>query len=101
MGNKPHISQTSNKVVNFSLATNEWIKDQKGNNQQITNWHNIKAFHKLADFALEYLDNGSFIEIQGRLKTDKYENKNGDTKYSTYILADEILLLDKKSGSVE
>jgi single-strand DNA-binding protein len=71
-GNKPqNISQIASKVVNFSVATNEWKKGQDGNKQQVTDWHNIKVFNKLADFALEYLDKGSSIEIQGRLKTDK------------------------------
>ena len=102
VGNKPeNISKTSNKAVTFSLATNERFKDKNGDKQQITDWHNIKVFNGLSGFALDYLDKGSTVEVQGRLKTDKYEDREGNTRYATYVLADEILLLDKKIGPAE
>ncbi len=84
-------------VCNLSVATTEsWRNRQTGEQEQHTEWHRVVMFGKLAEIAAEYLRKGSKVYLEGRLRTNKYEDKEGTTKYSTQIIADELQMLDRR-----
>ncbi|MEA5461111.1 single-stranded DNA-binding protein [Arcicella sp. LKC2W] len=99
LGNNPIIQNLEGnvKVAKFSLATSEHYKDANGQNQTITDWHNIVLWRALADLAEKYLHKGSLIYLEGKLKTRTYDDKDGQKKYVSEIVAENILLLDKKA----
>ncbi len=85
-------------VTNISIATNEqWTDKQSGQKQERTEWHNVVFFGRLAEIAGEYLKKGSQVYIEGKLKTDSYE-KDGITRYSTKIVANEMQMLGGRPG---
>ncbi len=86
---------TGKKVAHFSLAVSNRWKDKSGETKESTEWVNIEAWGRLGEVCQEYLKKGSLIYIEGRLKTDKYEDK-GETKYFTKIVAQSLEFLDKK-----
>ncbi len=83
-------------VAKFPLATSETFKDKAGNQQTETDWHNIVLWRGLADLAKKYLKKGSAVYIDGKLKTRNYEDKEGHKRFVTEIIAEELILLDKK-----
>ena len=83
-------------VANISLATTEMYKDKNGQSLTDTEWHTIVAWRGLAELAKKYLYKGSHVLIEGRLKTRSYVDKNGANHYVTEILAEELIMLDKK-----
>ena len=97
LGNDPESRATSNgnAVVNFSVATSEAWKDQQGVLQERTEWHRVTAWGKLAEICGKYLRKGSKVYIEGSLRTSSYE-KNGEKRYSTDIVANEMQMLDSK-----
>lgn len=86
---------TGKKVAHFSLAVSNRWKDKNGETKESTEWANIEAWGRLGEVCQEYLKKGSLIYLEGRLKTDKYEDK-GETKYFTKIVAQSLEFLDKK-----
>jgi single-strand DNA-binding protein len=85
-------------VANFSIAVGSTWKDKAtGDKKESTEWVNVTAFGKLAEICAEYLAKGSQVFIQGRFKTDKYD-KDGQTHYSTKIIADRMQMLGGRSG---
>jgi single-strand DNA-binding protein len=92
------IANGSNTVCSFSMATSEAWKDKNtGQLTENTEWHNIKAFGKTAEIIGNYVRKGSKLYIEGKIKTEKWQDKTtGQDKYSTYILADTVQLLDSK-----
>ncbi len=81
-------------ITTLKLATNESWKDKAtGEMQERTEWHRVKLFGRLAEIASEYLRKGRSVYIEGKLRTDKYTDKEGIERYTTDILADEIQLL--------
>ncbi len=84
------------KVAKFSLATTETYKDDEGKTHSNTEWHNIVLWRGLADLAKKYLHQGSLVYIEGKIKTRSYDDKQGIKKYVTEIIAEELILLDKK-----
>ena len=98
LGRDPEMRYTSSgtAVVNFSIATNHFVKDQSGNNNDQTEWHNIVAFGKTAEIASEYLTKGRLVFIEGRLQTRKWQDQNGADRYSTEINAHEMQMLGSK-----
>ena len=96
LGKDPEVKFTPSGVAvcNFTVATSESWKDKEGNKQEKTEWHNVVAFGKLAEICGEYLKKGKQVYIEGRLQTDKYE-KNGQTRYSTKIVASVMKMLGK------
>ena len=85
-------------VTNISVATNEqWTDKQTGQKQERTEWHNIVFFGRLGEIAGEYLKKGSQVYIEGKLKTEQYE-KDGITRYSTKIIANEMQMLGGRPG---
>jgi len=81
----------------FSLATSDYYKDEKGERVQETQWHNIVAWGKTAKIAADYLNKGKEIALEGKLTNRSYEDKDGNKKYITEVVANQILILDKKS----
>jgi single-strand DNA-binding protein len=82
-------------VVKFSLATNESYKDKEGKTITDTEWHTIVMWRGLAETAGKYLKKGSLVFIEGKIKTRHYDDKDGNKKYVTEIVADNFLMLDK------
>lgn len=85
-----------NAVANFSIATTERWKDKNGDKQEKTEWHNIVAYRKLAEICGEYLEKGSPVYIEGRLQTRKWQDKEGNNRYTTEIVADRMQMLGGK-----
>lgn len=85
-------------VANFSVATTDNWKDKQGQKQEKTEWHNIVMYRKLAEIAGEYLKKGSSVYIEGRIQTRKWQDKEGNDRYSTEIIADQMQMLGKKDG---
>ena len=90
-------------VANVTLATSETWKDKNGEKQEKTEWHNIVFYKRLAEIAGEYLKKGSQIYVEGRITTEKWQDKEGKDRYTTKIVANEMKMLDRKSsgGSFE
>ena len=86
------------RVARFSLATTETYKDEKGRNMSHTEWHSIILWRGLAVLAKNYVRKGSLIHVEGKNMTRKYVDKEGNTKYATEIIGDQIILLDKKEA---
>jgi single-strand DNA-binding protein len=96
LGKDPEVKYTPNgtAVAKFSLATNERYKDKEGNWQDRTEWHNIVAWQRTAEIAGEYLKKGRTVYIEGRLRTDSWEDKNThEKKYRTEIVVSDLVLL--------
>lgn len=86
---------TGKKLTHFSLAVSNRWKDKSGETKESTEWINVEAWGRLGEVCQEYLKKGSLIFLEGRLKTDKYEDK-GETKYFTKVVALTLQFLDKK-----
>jgi single-strand DNA-binding protein len=86
-------------VTNLTLATSEsWKDKQSGDQQERTEWHKIAMFGRLAEIAAEYLRKGSQVYIEGKLRTRKWQDKEGKDRYTTEIVADEMQMLGGKGG---
>jgi single-strand DNA-binding protein len=95
LGKDPDMRYTPSgtAVANFSIATNSSYKDSDGNWNDKTEWHNIVAFGRLAEFSGEYLKKGRQVYIDGRLQTSSWEDQNGQKRYKTEIVAGEMQLI--------
>ena len=95
LGSDPEIRYTGSgtAVCNFSLATSESYKDRDGNQVENTEWHRIVAWARLAEICGEYLKKGRQVYIEGQLQTRSWEDKDGNTKYTTEIKAREMQML--------
>ena len=99
LGKDPELKYTpqGTPVAKFSLATNERYKDKQDQWQDRTEWHNITCWSRLAEIAGEYLKKGRTVYIEGRLRTDSWEDKNThEKKYRTEIVANDLVLLGGK-----
>jgi single-strand DNA-binding protein len=86
-------------VTNLRIATNEsWKDKQTGEQKDRTEWHSVAMFGKLAEIAAEYLRKGSQVYIEGKLRTRKWQDKQGNDRYTTEIVADEMQMLGGRSG---
>ena len=83
-------------VANFSLATSESYKNKEGERVNQTEWHNIVAWGKLADFATEYIQKGQLVYIEGRLQTRNWQDKDGNSRKTTEIVCTAITPLEWK-----
>ena len=101
LGQDPELKYTQSgvAVVSFSVATGLKWKDQEGNLQERTEWHNIKAWRGLAETCSNYLKKGSKVYIEGRLETSNWEDENKKKHYKTEIVIDELIMLDSKGDS--
>ena len=96
LGKDPEVKYTpqGTPLARFTLATNDRYKDKAGNWQDRTEWHNVVAWQRLAEIAGEYLKKGRQVYIEGRLRTDSWEDKqSGEKKFKTEIVALDIVLL--------
>ena len=88
--------ETGRTLARFTLATNENYKDKKGEWHELTQWHTINAWGKLADLVQKLLKKGQEVIIEGRLVNQSYETKSGEKRFSTIIEASEFLVLTPK-----
>jgi len=89
-----------NAVANLTLATSESWKDKNtGETQERTEWHRIVFFRRLGEIVGEYVKKGSKIYVEGKLQTRKWQDQNGQDRYTTEIVADQMQMLDSRGGS--
>ena len=87
-------------VTNFTVATNEsWKDKQTGEQKDRTEWHRVAMFNRLAEIAAEYLRKGSQVYIEGKLRTRKWQGQDGQDRYTTEIIADEMQMLGGRGGA--
>ena len=104
LGKEPEIrySPDGKAIASFSIACSEkWKDKQSGETKESTEWVNISAFGRLAEIIGEYLTKGSKVYISGRMKTDKYTDKSGIEKYSTKIIANQMIMLDSRGAATD
>ena len=102
LGNDPEVrySGNGNAVANVSLATAEsWRDKDSGEQQERTEWHRVVFFGRLAEIVSEYLHKGSQIYVEGRLQTNKWQDKEGNDRYTTQIVANEMQMLGGRGGT--
>jgi len=93
------VTQGGDGVTNISVACTEKYKDKQGEQKEITEWVNVVFFGKLAEIAGKYIRKGSTVYVEGKLKTEKYTDKNGVEKYSTKIIASNMQLVGGKPSA--
>ena len=100
LGQDPELRYTGSgtAVCNLRLATNESYKDSNGELVEKTEWHSIVAWARLAEICGEYLKKGSQVYFEGSLQTRQWEDKDGQTRYTTEVKAREMMMLDSKGG---
>jgi single-strand DNA-binding protein len=87
-------------VANLRIATSEnWRDKTSGEQQERTEWHHVALFGRLGEVAAEYLRKGSQVYIEGRLRTRKWQDKQGNDRYSTEIIGNEMLMLGGRGGA--
>lgn len=98
IGRDPEVrqTQTGQPVASLSVATDESYKDKQGNKVDATEWHNVTAWGKTAEFIGSYLGKGRLVYIEGKLKTEKYTDQQGVEKYTTKVVADRVQAMDKR-----
>lgn len=102
LGKDPELSYIPSgaAVAKFSIATSESWKDDSGNLQERTEWHNIVAWRKLAEICGQYLKKGSKVYLEGKLQTRSWDDKNtGVKRYTTEIVADQLIMLDSRGAN--
>jgi len=101
LGNDPETKYmpSGDAVTNLSVATSESWKDKKtGEQKDRTEWHRVAMFGRLAEIAAEYLRKGSQVYIEGKLRTRKWQDQQGNDRYSTEVIANEMQMLGSRSG---
>lgn len=95
LGNDPEIItlEGGKKLAKLSLATNEHYKDKEGQKQTKTEWHNVVAWNKTAEIIEQYVSKGQEIAVEGKLTSRSYQDKEGNKRYTSEVVIDELLLL--------
>lgn len=104
LGQDPEVRFTpsGSAVANLSLATSDsWKDKQSGERQERTEWHRVVLFNKTAEIAQQYLKKGAKVYIEGRLQTRKWQDQNGQDRYSTEIVANDMQMLDGRGGDAQ
>ena len=98
LGQDPEVRYTENgtAVANLSLATTQTWKSKSGEKKEKTEWHRIVVFGNTAEFAKEYLRKGTMLAVDGQLRTRKWEDRDGTTKYTTEVLARQLTPLSSR-----
>ena len=98
VGDDPSIRYMPNgkAVANFTVATSESWKDQQGQKQERTEWHRCTAYDKLAEIIGEYIKKGSKLYLEGKLQTRKWQDQQGQDRYTTEIIVSDMQMLDGK-----
>ena len=106
LGAKPEVKYASNgnAISNLSVATSEsWTDKSTGQKQERTEWHRVSLFGKLAEIAGQYLDKGSKVYVEGKLQTRKWQDQNGQDRYTTEVVVSgfngTLQMLDRRDGS--
>ena len=102
VGGDPEVRHlpNGNAVTTLSVATSEaWKDKQTGDKQERTEWHRVVCFNRLGEIAGEYLRKGSKLYVEGSLRTRKWQDQQGQDRYTTEIVANDIQMLDSKGGS--
>ena len=93
---------SGDQVANVTIATTDrWKDKQTGEMKEATEWHRVVFFRKLAEIAGQYLKKGSQVYIEGALKTKKWQDKDGQDRYTTEIVADSMQMLGSRQGMVD
>ncbi|UCE89560.1 MAG: single-stranded DNA-binding protein [Pseudomonadota bacterium] len=101
LGSDPEVRYMANggAVANVNLATSESWKDKNtGEQQDRTEWHRVVFYRRLAEIAGEYLKKGSKVYVEGKLQTRKWQDRDGNDRYTTEIIANEMQMLDSRGG---
>lgn len=100
LGRDPELRYTQSGVAvcNFNIATDESYTDRDGNKVERTEWHRITAFQKTAENCANYLAKGSLVFVEGSLQTRKWQDQQGQDRYTTEIKAERVQFLDRKGG---
>ena len=101
LGNDPEVRYSNNgaAIANITVATSDSWKDKNtGERQERTEWHRIVMFNRLGEIAGEYLKKGSKVYIEGKLQTRKWQDQQGQDRYTTEIVADQMQMLDARTG---
>jgi single-strand DNA-binding protein len=103
LGRDPEIRYTPDgaPVANFSIATSEFWTDKNGTRQERTEWHNIVAWNKLADLSKRYLAKGRQVYVEGRLRTREWDDRDGNKRRTTEVIAAQMVLLGSRPEGME
>jgi len=93
--------QDGTPVAKLAIATTETYRLKNGETQNRTDWHTIIVWRGLATFAQQYIKKGALLYVEGKLRNRQYEDKDGQKKYITEVVADQVVLLDKKTKSMD
>lgn len=98
LGNTPEVInlETGKKLAKFSIATNESYKNAQGEQIKDTQWHNVIAWGKTAEIIEKYLQKGNEVAIEGKLVNRSYDDKDGNKRYITEVVINELLMLGNK-----
>lgn len=98
LGNDPEVKdlESGTKVANFSLATNDYYKDPQGERVENTQWHYLVAWNKTAEILEKYVKKGQEVAIEGKLTNRSYDDKEGNKRYVTEVVVNDLVLLGKK-----
>ena len=102
LGQKPEMRYTATQtaVANLSIATSEsWKDKESGENRDKTEWHRVVFFGSLAEIAEKYLDKGSSVYVEGKIQTRKWQDKDGNDRYTTEVLGNQLTMLGSRSSS--
>lgn len=101
LGKDPELRYTPSgtAVVTFTMATDERYKDRDGNQQSKTEWHNVVAWRQLAEICGKFLHKGKQIYIEGKIQTRSYDDRDGNKRYITEIVADQMQMLGNREDS--
>ena len=96
VGQDPEIKQLeSGRVANFTIATNESYTNAKGEKVEQTEWHRVSAWGKTVDIIEQFLTKGSHVAVEGKLTHRSYDDKDGNKRYITEVIANELVFLNK------
>jgi single-strand DNA-binding protein len=100
LGAHPEVRTAANggTIASLNLATSDSWRDQQGQQQERTEWHRVVLFGRTAEVARDYVRKGQKLYIEGRLQTRKWQDKNGQDRYTTEIVANEMQMLDRAAG---
>lgn len=101
LGRDPELrySQSGAPVATLNIATDESYVDKDGNKVERTEWHRVVVFQRSAENCSQYLSKGSLVYVEGKLQTRKWQDQQGQDKYSTEIKADRVQFLDRRGGA--
>ena len=102
LGSDPEIKTmpSGDMVANFSIATSERWTTKDGSKEERTEWHRIVAFRRLAEICNEYLFKGKQVYIEGRLQTRKWEDRDGNMRYTTEVVAGQMVMLGRRDSEI-